>query len=147
MKTDNELIAEFMGYRLTFIDGINTVSGKPKREVQLIDPIGQIRMSTPSTMWGTEEETIEKCLKEVLAPYGYWGRFHTSWDSLMPVYQKFSNLLSEWMNSNRGSDSYGRAKEIKEYLKYGLLSGEILMLHTALSVGIKWYNENKGGEQ
>ena len=84
---NNKLLAEFMGAEIVKIDGYyniinwNNPKDCPKKKIG----------SLPTTMFGTEEETLQRQYKHLLNEnFGRWGQFHKDWNHLMLVVDKIS---------------------------------------------------------
>jgi hypothetical protein len=67
-------------------------------------------------------------------------KYHTSWDWLMPVYEKFVNL-----SFKQKSDRDEHQKHCRK-LHNALLLPNIGFAHVFLSKGIEWYNKEQNPE-
>lgn len=103
----NKLIALFMGYKETIV---HTLSGKP---------------SYPAIQFEYEHIAVSNL--------AYEGKYHTSWDSLIPVYKKLKGILKQL---NTDESSY-----FSDRLSNALLRVDISLLQEVIVDVIKWYNQ------
>lgn len=88
---NNRLIALFMGWTVDYIVRPSTAEGSDKtiKEFVCSDGLGTVVQRTPETFFGTKELTEQKMWDDLLNPYyGRAGKYHLSWDELMPVVNK-----------------------------------------------------------
>lgn len=103
-KTENELIAEFMG----FIPRISERYGKLYKHPDLAGEFG------------------DKAMQFL---------YDTSWDALMPAWDKFASLtFDDDALTNKHSDLCVSISE-------KILEVDIFLAHERLAEGIKWYNQ------
>ncbi len=158
----NRLIAEFMGWRLNIVNRPNSViQDRIEKEYHVISPDGRLVQSCSTTFHGTELETKDNILKHLLADYGWWGKYHTSWDWLMPVIEKISTLRWPEYYGSRGKTeddegfddcvyprTFGMRDKNGLYMvrlnASALFSAETLIEATWLAVidFIEWYKNN-----
>lgn len=128
VKTDNELIAEFMGF--TCIMELVGVDGKTERTYKNVEVLG------------------------LLSPYFGGHRtphlqFDSSWDWLIPVVEKIETICMEgeyWIveigKMNSGSNRYCRIRinHIPYPVSLGIEATHIKAVYVAVVQFIKWYN-------
>jgi ribosomal protein S18 acetylase RimI-like enzyme len=123
MKTDNELIAEFMGYKL--------ITPEMRR-----NPEGWSR-----GYW--QKDYPEK--QDVLCAEGHGMHYHDSWSWLMPVVEKIESLgFNFWIGKYASSVTKEGSGDPSFTVKG---NSKLKVVYDAVTEFIKWYNENKGGEQ
>ncbi len=136
----NRLIAEFMGWRLNIVNRPNSViQDRIEKEYHVISPDGRLVQSCSTTFHGTELETKDNILKHLLADYGWWGKYHTSWDWLMPVYRKIAEIGLFMMTNGYDKLWLEKSKEIE----YAVLHEETPhKAATLIAQLIIWFNKN-----
>lgn len=112
-KTDNELIAEFMG--ATLHKEVWTAGGFPSRT------------------WDFKQFSA-------IPIYGGEMLFATSWDWLMPVVEKIENL---GISTKIDCDGISTNVTIRHISVWENPSSKIEKVYKALLEFIKWYNQNK----
>jgi hypothetical protein len=104
-------VAQFMGWKVKVVNTINSKNNREYREVHTVDHTGKWSRICPSTMWGTEEETIEHHWESILSvEYGKAGRYHKSWNNLMLTVDKIEELgyfvmINKWTSVYTGTDN------------------------------------------
>lgn len=75
------------------------------------------------------------------------SRFHSSWDWLMPVVEKITNILKEKQHVPIGSLEYDKYdqqwKRLFNYQSYNFFQADIIPIYNAMLDFIKWYNSQK----
>lgn len=135
---NNILIAEFMGARIEeennrFI--VYNWDNKNYRPLKVIQ-------STPFSWNETKENTLDNIYKNLVNPnYGSWGKFHSSWDWLMPVVEKIEgigftiNITTCTVYINNFEDSF------KQIIGTSDSYSKIEAVYNAVIEFIKFYND------
>jgi hypothetical protein len=133
MKTDNELIAEFMGYKV--ID----------------DGISKFIYYTVLKFECGRRQSYRTGAKGVVQ---IANLYNTSWDWLMPVVERIRTtivnnhsvaVVMEWTDGFRANQQSKAFCQIETYISdFSFTKDEMIeATHKAVVEFIKWYNENK----
>lgn len=119
----NKLIAEFMGLEMEILDLVHYPQGKHEWQVSLLPNI------KPFNVYGSEEDAIQKMNL----------KYDSSWDWLMPSWQKFRDMrLSE---TDEGlNDDYSRHLQA---IGTAITHYPIEIACERLVRGIEWYNSQE----
>lgn len=139
---NNVLIAEFMGAKIEIEDGRYNVFNwdNPKDY-----PLKYVE-SCGVTMWGTEQETLDKIKTSLASKNGRWGNFTYDWNDLMLCVEKIEGLDNnegefdcsfEISNGNTCVIAWHGETLIDLYS-----SSKIEAVYNAVLEFIKWYNLN-----
>lgn len=136
----NKLIAEFMGWQVKPVDG--EYNGNKTRHIHTIDPSGRVVVSCPSTMWGTEEETIQSQIDSLLnESYGRAGKYHKEWNELMPVVEKIEELGYRFEIRWTSTHITALAWDNTLSLSCDTGSSKIEAVYQGVLQFIQWYNQ------
>jgi hypothetical protein len=126
MKTDNELINEFMGMKITQI-----------KEDWFVGEAFYPHYYNVGEMWHTGSTTREY-VEDSLEYHCRTAKFNSSWEWLMPVVEKIKNTI--------GVKSVDECSEEEWNTSTGLtrltITTPLSVVYSAVVNYIKWYNKN-----
>jgi hypothetical protein len=136
MNTDNEIIAEFMGYTGKYCDNCGMENPPVSQRVN-VNGVARLCLNCVSEKGiysVPEHENLFAVGKITISPI---PTYDTSWDWLMPVWKKFREI-------NLGNDyAQGVFNNYLAKIAHKIAWEEIKDVHYILVLGIKWYNSHK----